>query len=1206
MTPHPAKKGCRPCRDALEERRLAIALNEDVAGIDFIVVHGSAPRPRLEVVLLGKAPEDLSIDAENVRIVGSRRSCRVNVLSAHIDLRRAGRDDVISIQLDLNGDDSPYTLEIVETIQADAGGATYGRRKHRTGRTHPAFDPSFVRAEFRLSAGGVSPADCTRPPAFPRSRRETPEINYLAKDYESFRQLILDRLSTLMPDWLDRSPADLGVTLAELLAHAGDHLSYFQDAVATEAYLRTARQRTSVRRHTRLIDYAMHEGSNARAFVCLRPTRDLPPAAPEEIVFKASPQGESQPGSFAGEPRAPQVFFEPTPLPLEPLTFSDSDLKDRRELWLWWRRPLAQRLYPSGQSSPGQSSSSNSLLDSLLTMLDDQLRERIHRFKEEQYPDQFERELLTFLTRLLLRREAADVERMSGALAAEIRRPALRMYISALIREGLLAGTQRLIDEFDGRGQPPRGLSAAIVTELNRLLESPRLREIWYPRNDDSIADHIRRMSAGKRIALARNLFEIGRHLPRLVMSPAQLHEAGLPPFTAPEAGPHGVNLHPVVRPIDLSTPLLNESLLTIWNRLLLETVYPFAIARHQTLEPRIEAVEAHNQMRIYCWGRREFTLAAGATTAALIDDGAHVASADSLVLQKDDPRGIRSDQRGLRRLQAGDIVVFSQRISPDTGLEEDADLARRQAVRLTHVEFDVDRTFNQAIVLLRWDAEDALVKPFIVSTVGPAALCCALLEDVSVVQGNVVLADHGQTLSERELLPTVASRPSLPTCEAEDTPDEFMLVPRLYRPHITGFPLAFHEPMETGRPARRMLLQDPRRAFPAVDLASRPPGPGGTTLTGEETLDDVAGIAKRLCAGSKDIATRMLAGRLPCARSPVARALDPEKVKVELLQLEESWNLARDLIGSGPGDRRFVIEIDNDRRGQLRFGDGELGRRPAVGEQFILRRYRVGDPRLGNVGAEKIVGFARIPPAWSGADVKVTNPLPADGAMAPEDEDLVRRTAPATLVRRLARAVTPEDYVRIVQTEFQHHVQRVVAVRRKTSLVEEIFVAVDPRGRQEPEPALLEQIGRVLERYRRIGHDVTVGPPLFVPLRIKLEIVVDRQSLADHVAQEVTQALTGQGFCDGSPAYFSPDNLTFNDKVRLSSLVKAICRDPGVPGVVAARALTFERYSGGSPEDLANGFIQLGPLEIARLDNDPRLPENGTLRLVMIRETVE
>ena len=78
---------------------------------------------------------------------------------------------------------------------------------------------------------------------------------------------MLDRLALLAPDWPERNPADLGIALVELLAYVGDYLSYQQDAVATEAYLGTARRRVSVRRHARLVDYAMHDGCNARAWV---------------------------------------------------------------------------------------------------------------------------------------------------------------------------------------------------------------------------------------------------------------------------------------------------------------------------------------------------------------------------------------------------------------------------------------------------------------------------------------------------------------------------------------------------------------------------------------------------------------------------------------------------------------------------------------------------------------------------------------------------------------------------------------------------------------------------------------------------------------------------------------------------------------------------------------------------------------------------
>ncbi|KHE93414.1 MAG: Baseplate J-like protein [Candidatus Scalindua brodae] len=88
-------------------------------------------------------------------------------------------------------------------------------------------------------------------------------LDYLARDYASFRQLLLDLIAQRNPDWLERNPADIGIALVELLSYTGDHLSYFQDTVSNEAFLDTVRQRVSAKLHARLIDYNMHDGRNA-------------------------------------------------------------------------------------------------------------------------------------------------------------------------------------------------------------------------------------------------------------------------------------------------------------------------------------------------------------------------------------------------------------------------------------------------------------------------------------------------------------------------------------------------------------------------------------------------------------------------------------------------------------------------------------------------------------------------------------------------------------------------------------------------------------------------------------------------------------------------------------------------------------------------------------------------------------------------------
>jgi hypothetical protein len=160
----------------------------------------------------------------------------------------------LSLKVNTRGDFSTYTLHLVTSPTESA--------------PPEGFDPILSCVEFSFKIECPSDFDCRIEQKCPPERTIEPVIDYLAKDYASFRQLVLDRLSLIMPDWEERNPADLSIALVELLAYAGDHLSYYQDAVATEAYLNTARKRVSLRRHSRLLDYQMHDGYNSRVWVC--------------------------------------------------------------------------------------------------------------------------------------------------------------------------------------------------------------------------------------------------------------------------------------------------------------------------------------------------------------------------------------------------------------------------------------------------------------------------------------------------------------------------------------------------------------------------------------------------------------------------------------------------------------------------------------------------------------------------------------------------------------------------------------------------------------------------------------------------------------------------------------------------------------------------------------------------------------------------
>jgi hypothetical protein len=92
----------------------------------------------------------------------------------------------------------------------------------------------------------------------------------LARDFISIRNALLDFASQRYPDWTEKIEADAGVMLAEIMAALGDEFSYIQDRYAREAYLETATQRRSLRHHTRLIDYPIHDGLTAVTFLDLK------------------------------------------------------------------------------------------------------------------------------------------------------------------------------------------------------------------------------------------------------------------------------------------------------------------------------------------------------------------------------------------------------------------------------------------------------------------------------------------------------------------------------------------------------------------------------------------------------------------------------------------------------------------------------------------------------------------------------------------------------------------------------------------------------------------------------------------------------------------------------------------------------------------------------------------------------------------------
>jgi len=242
-----------------KNRRALVLQHPTLNGVDYLEVSDASTGcdNRLLVTLL-KDGRGLNLSPAQVKITGGSPTSQVTVASVSPPTDAAPK--LVTVDLNQSGDFSPYTFSFV----ADPS----------TSDPPDGLDPQLSTMTFSFKAGCPTVGDCVPNNCCPPSPAPEPDINYLAKDYGGFRQVMLDRLAVLTPGWAETHASDIGMALVELLAYAADHLSYQQDAVGTEAYLGTARSRISLRRHAKLVDYRISEGSNARTWVYLNTGQD--------------------------------------------------------------------------------------------------------------------------------------------------------------------------------------------------------------------------------------------------------------------------------------------------------------------------------------------------------------------------------------------------------------------------------------------------------------------------------------------------------------------------------------------------------------------------------------------------------------------------------------------------------------------------------------------------------------------------------------------------------------------------------------------------------------------------------------------------------------------------------------------------------------------------------------------------------------------
>ncbi|MET7330958.1 putative baseplate assembly protein [Nonomuraea sp. NPDC005650] len=582
----------------------------------------------------------------------------------------------------------------------------------------------------------------------------------------------------------------------------------------------------------------------------------------------------------------------------------------------------------------------------------------------------------------------------------------------------------------------------------------------------------------------------------------------------------------------------------------------------YQVYEPVLEhdvpVSPARNRIRLWTWGGEECCLPRGATTATLVDDWC--------------------DGERLLGLCPGDVVIFEEVRGPLTGVPGDADVTHRQAVRLTEVEELEDPVYDQPLLRVSWACADALTFDLCLASVGGEE--CCLFEDVSVARGNVVLVDHGATETGRLSVPD--GEPGPVRCEGLGRPGRDPVRVR-FEPELPLAPLTRRAPYpapETVAAGQALTLAGiPTGAEPRPRQVARL-----ARLTAQARLglpldaDDAAEVTATWGTGAE------LDPDGPVAAGPASAALaqDPRTALAQLRLTSDgvTWTVRADLIGSGPEDPHVVVEVDDEGRSHLRFGDGTYGRGVRPGQRFDLRM-RIGNGTAGNVGPEAVAHLVAARPIAVPV-TGVRNPLAAAGGIDPEPVADARLLGPTAYRHRLVRAVTAEDYATIAAA--QPGVQSAATDLAWTGGWYEADVAIDPLRGRCGEEFPLETVRTRLEQVRRIGHDLRVDPPRQIAVDLGLRVCLAATATRSAVAVALRARLG-----DAPGGMFDPDRLTFGTGLYVSRI---LAEAMAVPGVVSASVVRLARTVSTGPPVPAGGALAFGPLEI---------PSAGTLTLDLV-----
>ncbi|MFQ5525106.1 MAG: hypothetical protein ACE5GX_02485 [Thermoanaerobaculia bacterium] len=571
------------------------------------------------------------------------------------------------------------------------------------------------------------------------------------------------------------------------------------------------------------------------------------------------------------------------------------------------------------------------------------------------------------------------------------------------------------------------------------------------------------------------------------------------------------------------------------------------------------------NRLEIHTWGAEDYCLPKGATSAALVG--------------------------WIQRLEKADVLIFEEVKDRRTGDQSDADPGRRHAVRLIEtprfrrsesgtITGPHDPLTGTEITEIRFHEDDALPFPFTVRLKTPDRT----VENVTVVRGNVVLADNGMSVHGDPF-------------DLVDSPQPLEIASR-----DLIYSLPFDAKAAEQSSAAAMIRQDEFwLSLPALSLleSPQPRRKLPTPTEADQALPPPAAPAP------SRLGLRALHEENPTAEMTSGAYFEPTHES-----LGRKWTAQRDLLESQPFGTEFVAEPGADGRIQVRFGDGNQGRRPAAGAVFSAE-YRVGDGDRGRIGPgalAHVVVTSEIESHWPPRPpltfTGVRNPLPSQGGKAPQALEQARLVGPR-LFRQHATCVTLEDTTRKVAG-----LPGVLCAAGEllwAGSCHTVRLYVQREGDRELTPEFQRSLHSELEPLMVAGRDLEIRAPKTLPVTIRLSGRLDQGFVLEEVAEKLAGVLGTREHEGGKRGYFHPDNLLLGRPLDLGAVLDEAM---SVPGVLSMTATLFRPYgetarrplsranSRVAPETQVLHRIEPGPFQVIEMRDLPGKGERGSLTI--------